>query len=147
MVKWLPFLWGFSGFSGFLMVLMVWNLIPGSQSIRGAQAMISHQPDDCMGVEFCMLNSAKVQNTSDNTFFSPPIHVFFDIDTTVQMCYLGLPGNETLLLPCENQFLIVFTLIPKHTHARTHPFTRRRALLCRSLPTATISLLWWPIKQ
>lgn len=35
MVKWLLILWGFSGFSGFLMVLMVWNLISGRQSIRG----------------------------------------------------------------------------------------------------------------
>lgn len=46
--------------------------------------------------------------------------MFFYIDTTVQMCYFGLPGDGTLLLPCENRFLIVFTLIPKHAHARTH---------------------------
>lgn len=61
--------------------------------------------------------------------FFPPIHVFY-IDTTVQMCYFGSPGDETLLLLVKTIF---FNRL--YSDTETHPcsYTPIYSEMCASL--------------
>lgn len=156
----------FRGFSGFLMVLMVWNVIPVRQSIRGLRQrspteLTSAWVHDGVCVRVCAFSDENGQRIvqTDNELWVNYYRPFTGGDKPnhplLNFLYWLHPNSSDAWTAQQKPLLLFHSAISacfpapvsaptrKHTHARIQLFTQSQTQLFAG---AWMSLLGWPIK-